>query len=158
MLKLENGRFTVITIELLSLVIEHTEEGLKHIGAKGGESVEDTLNEVRRAVNFQLNDLTSYKKNVVNSWKRFQACKEFMDERELARSQLAWGDFDYETWVSKKDSSIAHLSQALFEITDFILENNLTLQSLDTEEDTVEAKNVSLDDIKNMLDGLGKSQ
>jgi hypothetical protein len=160
MQELENGRFTIIPIELLSLIVEKTENGLKHIGAPEDISVEDTLNEVRIAINFQIQDQRSKSETVNRLWKRFQATKEFMDPRELQMNEAMWAGFDHKKYEGDKTRIISGLEKSMFELTEVMLDNNVPIHALDSidGEDPVEIRTTSLEEIKNMFDGFGKKE
>lgn len=158
MQEIDNGRFTIIPIELLSLVVEKTENGLKHIGSNDDITVEESLNEVRFAINMQIQDQRAKHATVVRLWKRFQATKEFMDARELQMNEAMWLGFEFDKYEEQKNRLIAGLEKSMFELTELMLDNNVPLRSLEDPESTDEVKHVSLDDIKNMFDGFGKKE
>lgn len=159
MYQADNGRFTLIQIEALALVLERTDDGkFIHRGAPANISLEDSLNDIRAGIHETLGNVRHNMEMVLKQWNRFQATKPFMEARELELNEVMWRGFELEKYETKKKNAISSLEQALFEVTDFMLENNVTLKSLDDPEGLTEVKNVSLDDVKNLFDGFGKKE
>lgn len=157
MYTLENGKFTVIPVEALSLILEKLEdESYDMKGRPTDVSLEDALNQVRSRVHESVLDYQYTLDAVTKAWKRFNATKEFMDAGELSYHEGRWAGFDVDKFVREKNVTIQSLNRSIFEITDFMLENNITIKAFDGEKDEVKA--VSLDDIKNLFDGLGKTE
>lgn len=158
MFQAENGRYTIIPFELLAIVIEHAAEGkLIHHGANPGMSIEESLNNSRWAISESLTHARQTLEKTLKLWNRYQATKPFMDEQEIKMNDLMWTGFDFDKYTGAKNSIISNLEKSLYELTDVMLENNVTIKSLDNEEPG-EVKSVSLDDIKKMFDGLGKKE
>jgi hypothetical protein len=159
MYQADNGRYTLIQIEALALVLERTEDGkLVHLGAPAHLSLEESLNDIRAGINETLVDVKRTREMVLKQWNRFQATKPFMEARELELNEVMWKGFELQKYESKKTSAIAALEQALYELTDIMLENDVTLKSLEDSTGTAEVKHVSLDDVKNLFDGFGKKE
>lgn len=159
MFQLENGRFTLIQIEAMALVLERTDDGkLVHRGAPPHLSIEESMNDIRAGIHETLIDIKRSKEMIVKQWNRFLATKPFMESRELEMNEAMWHGFELEKYEAKKNNAVTVLNQALYEVTDVMLENNITLKSLEDESKDIEVKHVSLDDVKNLFDGFGKKE
>lgn len=162
MLQAENGRYTIIPVELLSVVLEVKEDGtVVHIGGSNDPKVtlEDTLNEVRRTIHLGIEERKRNSESLTRRWKKFNASKEFMDEDELKHYESYWKGFEFEKYSEHMAGVISRLNQSMFELTDFMLEHDIALRALEENgDDKPEVKQVSLSDVKNLFDNLGKSE
>ena len=158
---LQSGNYTIIPVELLSVVLEVKEDGtVVHIGANDPKvTVEETLNEVRLSIHNAINERQRNFDNLARRWKKFNASKEFMEANELEAYESYWKGFKFEDYSAHITGVISRLKQSMFEVTDFMLEHDISIKALeDNGDDTVEIKHVSLSDVKNLFDNLGKSE
>lgn len=157
MFKAENGKYTIIPVEALSVVIEHKEDGtLRHIGIPEDMTLETSLNAVRLKIHETATSQEKSIDTVIRQWKKFQASKEFMEQDEREYFERIWSGFDMEKYLKTREDVSKDLRRSVFELTDLMLEHNIPIHKIDTDENEGGVVQVSLDQVNNLLDGLGK--
>ena len=150
---IKSGNFTIIPMGAACAVFEDLEDGtFKIVGDHGFQSQEESLNKMRQAVSVMMENERRQLDRHTRSWKIFQASKEFLSPEQLELAEEAWKTFDFEKFQEESAVYSAAYNAAMIDITDFMLDKNITLKSL---EDNSDIDVVSVESVKNILGKFG---
>lgn len=148
------GDHVAIKVEALCFLASIKDGKLEPITALNG-TTEEVMNTTRKAMNSLLKREQKELDHISRNWKKFQATKEFMTEGELAYHEATWEGFDPDRDFKERTDIISGLQTALYEITDLMLEYDVPIKATDSSKDMSETPAISMDQVKNILKGLG---
>jgi hypothetical protein len=156
---IKHDNFIIIPIEATCLVVK-VEDG-KLVGVTGGldnKPVHELLNEVRSAIHDIKERAIEKFERTSRGYKRFNAVREFLDEAELEYYTSVWGTYNLQEVEAEHKILMSNLNRAMFEVADLMLDFNVPVRALGSENPDSIAPDVNLDQVKNLLAGLGKSE
>lgn len=153
---IKSGNFTIIPMGAACAVFEDLEDGtFKIVGDNGFQSQEESLNKMRRAISVMSENESRQLDRHTRSWNIYQATKEFLTPEQLEIAEEAWKMFDFEKFKEESAVYSAAYNTAMMDITDFMLDKNITLKSLDDDSDI---DVVSVESVKNILGKFGAKE
>lgn len=151
---IRTDNYIIIPVEVSSFVMEVTEDGkLKLVGNQRGEDMETVMNEARRIVAGYADRQRNALEQTLKNWKRYNVSKEYMSEAELDFSKVIWEKFNEAEFTALSTSMTESFERSLFELTDVMLEYDIAIHKIDSE-DKENVKEVSLDVISKLLGNL----
>ena len=159
---IKSGNYIIIPVEAMSLVVEVKDGKIIPVCANnpGLASLngDQILNETRRAIYSLLSKERDAHERVNRAYKKYHAVKEFLEDFERDIAESTWKKFNLDDYNASSLSAQGSFEKALFEIADLMLEYNVPIEKIDTDEQQPEFKAIPLDQVKGLLDGLGKKE